>query len=422
MNEADLRERLTRAADVLPVADPPTERMAARGRRRQVGRRITAGVSALVVMAASAWALFALRPLETAKPSDSPLPAIARFDVGGRPIRPVAIGYGAGWFIVQDGEEIVLARVDDATGEVRRVEAAGLAGYVALGAGSVWAATCAEPNRTGCGEPHITRIDPGSLREIATIPLPNVALVSTLAFGAGSVWAGGFADDPVVFRIDASTNEIRSVLGDSECCRELTYGEGAIWGVASGRRHDRDIARIDLATEEVTYVELTGDQLRYGASTLAAGEGAVWVGVASVPQRSSVARLDPGSGRVTHVAEEVGSGWFTAGEGGLWIARTTATRCVELLRLDASDARAEVQRVVAMGETRFVSIGPPGSLLSVGVGEGAAWITIDSTGEVIRIDLDSLDNQPVRDPGCVTRPRFNSGVTPAQSRPIGSKA
>jgi hypothetical protein len=403
----DLKERLS----VLDQSEPPElwRDIAHRepGPTRGRGSKIPVIALALTVFAASATVL--VRALDTDRPAASPPPVIRESFVGGRPIRPIAVGFGAAWVIVQDDEtgKLGLARIDDASGEVVRVASAEEAGYVTVGAGSVWTATCTDPSVGGCGASRVLRIDPESLESIATIEV--VDFVSDITFGADSVWLAAHRDgESLVVRIDPETNAIRSRISGQFCCRALGYGEGRLWGVASQPPHDRELAIIDPETEAVSYPGLHDDRLKYGVSLVVAGEGAAWVETAGPGREGTIGRIDPGTGAVTNVAQDVGLGWFRAAEGAVWIARSPISGpCVELVRLDPVNAAETVAARVRMGQSRSArTFGPGGSIYSVAAGAGAVWLAIDHTWQVVRIDVPSLGQEAAADPGCTLEERI----------------
>jgi streptogramin lyase len=338
------------------------------------------------------------------KDEASPLrPAVEHYDMGGRPIRPIAVGYGAAWFIVQDGPgagELVLTRVDNASGDVTRVEAAGEAEYIAVGAGSIWTATCSGRTISGCPDPGLLRIDPQTLEAVATLELPGSPMA--LAFGGGSLWVAVHADKPSILRVDPATNQVVDTTSDDLCCHDIAYGEGALWGIAQGRPHDRELARIDPATGEITYpAESLRARFRYGGGSVVAGEGGIWVEASS-----TLVRVDPDSGLITHTLEDAVRSLFVASEGAVWLTRLTENQsCVELVRVDPDQVEPEVVRAIPLvGEWHPMDFPTLGPSMATGAGEGAVWITIDATWEVIRVDLARLDEGPATDPACTASP------------------
>jgi hypothetical protein len=379
------------------VEVPPLVPIASQGRRRILQRALAGTLVGIILTSGLVWGGLVLTKTEVA-PSGERRSAIEHYDMGGRPVRPIAVAYGAAWFIVQDGGagNLSLARIDNSTGDVERVSAAGEPEYIAVGSGSIWTATCSGRTISGCPDPQLFRIDPQTLEAVATLELPGSPMA--LAFGGGSAWVAVHTDKPSILRIDPTANQIVATISDQLCCHDISYGEGALWGIAQGRPHDGELARIDPARDTITYpAESFRERFRYGGSVVAAGEGAVWVGASG-----KLVRVDPVTGRITDVLENAASSLFVAAEGGVWGARLTADQaCVLLVRVDPDQVEPRVVRSIPLvGEWHpmdFVSLGPS---MATGAGEDAVWIAIDATWEVVRVDLDGIGDGPVTDPAC----------------------
>ncbi len=342
------------------------------------------------------------------KDEPPPRPAVRHFDMGGRPIRPVVVAYGAAWFTVQYPETgMGLARIDVETGEITRVRAAGHAGFIAAGAGSIWTASCTSAGPDCGNETTIFRIDPTTLDLVATIDLPQA--IFGIAFGAGSLWVTtSDGRDGHLRRIDPETNSVSLMIDGWACCQGTAFGEGSLWALGKiGGKFDGELARFDPATEEIHLQPKIRPHYRWGGHRLAVGEGAVWVHATGLGP-SALVRIDPATGEITHTNEDLQRwfAWFAVGEGGVWVVRPSETTpCLELVRLDPSDGRSQTVALVAIeNEPAYANIGVVGPLLGVGVGGQAAWITIDQSYEVIRVDLDRLDEGPFTDPACTASP------------------
>jgi hypothetical protein len=76
-----------------------------------------------------------------------------------------------------------------------------------------------------------------------------------------------------------------------------------------------------------------------------------------------------------------------------------------VLRIDPTAATSEVVRVLTLTGESQPTEGPGGPAIGVGAGDGDLWITIDATGEVIRVDVESLGDAIIADPGCSPAPQ-----------------
>ena len=160
----------------------------------------------------------------------------AEIDIGSDMCGLPAFGFGRVWISGCLGGEITV--VDATTNQVvGSFSGGGL--RVAISPDSVWVA-----NSTG-----LERIDPVSLRTVATIPVPGGP--EYLAYGAGSVWTTNH-DDGTVSRIDAATNKVvatipaGTVTGTSDDAF-ITFDFGAAWINDSTSGDSSTIWRIDPA-------------------------------------------------------------------------------------------------------------------------------------------------------------------------------
>jgi hypothetical protein len=383
-----LKERLERIAATAPVQDPPIEQIARSARRHSVVRGMSVAIVIAGLGGSSVWGLSALSGVRKDEPVGS-LSRIVHVPVGGRPIGSIQVGDGAAWVIVHKGGAgpPALVRVDAATFRANDITAAGEAERVALGAGSVWVATCATSK--GCVRYIVRRIDPRTFRVQTEIPIPG-DLVGQIGFGFGSLWV------PVrtvrtenswsLLRIDAATNRIIATIAG--CCSEVAVGEAGVWGIRTGT----EISRIDPRDNRIAAtVSLRHPGPRDLWSIPTVGEGAVWVVAGRGLGTTPLDRIDPANNRITRIPD-VGFGELAAGAGYVWMARCETQRpCIQLLRVDpATNAVVQPIQVVKQGPppAHFVCTCIGGPVLSVGVGEGAVWIGDETSFEVIAVPLD----------------------------------
>lgn len=150
----------------------------------------------------------------------------------------------------------------------------------------------------------IYRLDLGTMEPIATVPLRNPQAV---AIGYGSVWAATSMEaDSYIAKIDPGTNEVvastpvRNVF-------DLAAGEGAVWGLTSGWEQESGppkslpivaqeggLVRIDPKSGQVEWIKQT-----FGRA-LAVGAGAVWVVTydGTIGATAILKKIDPATGNV----------------------------------------------------------------------------------------------------------------------------
>jgi YVTN family beta-propeller protein len=220
------------------------------------------------------------------------------------PFVPSALAFGenALWAAGPSGGEGGLMEIDPRTGRVQGSFALGRSDPVAvsIGEGAIWVA--AKDDVRG---PAVLRVDPGTGRVIATIPLPPRSVTdastggsfldpqrpSDIAVGAGAVWltAGASPFTTVVTRIDPATNRVAKTIALDDAFA-VSVADGAVWVSGPGLA----VSRIDPATNEVVASIPAGN-----VSAISAGHGAVWV----VEWPDEVMRVDPRSGKVAAVID-----------------------------------------------------------------------------------------------------------------------
>ena len=181
---------------------------------------------------------------------------------------PVGAGLGFGSFWVRTAPGYDLYRIDTATAQVTadisglRQAPVGFGQYVAAGEGAIWT------SNINAGS--VSRIDPGTNRVVATIPVwptnscgpgPSTSCSSptAIAFAAGAVWVVLHHEWKVV-RIDPATNTVVATISlgsglPEDGPQELTAANGVVYvGGSSGHGGPAALERIDPATNTVTPV------------------------------------------------------------------------------------------------------------------------------------------------------------------------
>ena len=254
-----------------------------------------------------------------------------------------------------------VAEIDVRSGRVVRAKSVGVRpGPIAFGSKSLWIANLDDQT--------IQRVDPKSLRTLATIPLsapptglaasgdgvwvvePNanpaqssvsvsridpefnvpglpVHIGNVVPDGPGSVAAQGSAvwvapSNGLLTRLDALTGAPRTQLDPNASPSGIAVGEGAVWLTDS---------EPDSETNNVIRVDRTGllqaIPVGNGPSAIATGAGGVWV-VDALDE--TVVRIDPDTGSVT-ITIPVGRSpaGVAVGDGSVWVANSgdgTVTR------------------------------------------------------------------------------------------------
>ncbi len=337
------------ASPALP-ADPPS----APGHG---DRRARWGLAAAAALAAVVVAVVLLSGADTPEDDSDALTAVlrpARIAVSGSP-EHLAVGEGEIWVASTDGgsvtpiepdgkkgmpipvgmhpgavaagEGVVLVSTDDASA-IFRIDADNrtrvgspvpaqlqTGGDLAYGDGGFWAAMA---------DGTVGRIDAGTGRVVATVPVPEPGSDGKLAVGAGAVWVVASADSPqrsVIFRIDAQTRKVtdRLDLGRGSFAAGLAFGEGALWIPDVGRNR---LLRVDPATNRVSRTTEVSDGIT--SDDIAVADGAVWL---STHDPGRMLWFDPADGALAQAAPVettetselvvgLGSAWLSAPEDG----------------------------------------------------------------------------------------------------------
>jgi streptogramin lyase len=297
----------------------------------------------------------------------APLPAL---EVGA----PIAVGPGAGVPAAANGAVWVPTTDDGGLVEVaggavvsrtqvgpRSVTGEGYLDAAVAAGGSIWSAS--DVGST------IARVDPAS-GATSSIPVPERP--GGLTAGGGAVYAFHFLQ-PTLTRIEEASGAARRIDVPGTAAVGLAYGDGSLWLLTL--RPDR-VLQLDPATGAIRRsipldprLPRPGDLIDFW--WLANGEGAVW---ATMPNYDAVARVDVETGAVRFVRLDHGRPFGIAtGGGSAWVATDRA-----LVRLDGATGRPVAAAAIPRPqESAFVS---------VGYGDGAAWVTTFDRGTLVRVD------------------------------------
>jgi hypothetical protein len=287
---------------------------------------------------------------------------------------PIAVGPGAGvptvangavWVPTTDDGGLVKV-VGNAVASRTQVGPRSLTGEGYLDAavaagGSIWSAS--DIGST------IARVDPAS-GATSSIPVPERP--GGLTAGGGAVYAFHFLQ-PTLTRIEEASGAARRIDVPGTSAVGLAYGDGSLWLLTL--RPDR-VLQLDPATGAIRRaiplnprLPRPGDLIDFW--WLAYGEGAVW---ATMPNFDAVARVDVTTGAVRFVRLDHGRPFGVAtGGGSAWVATDRA-----LVRLDgATGSPVGAGTIPRPEESAFVS---------VGYGDGAAWVTTFDRGTLVRVD------------------------------------
>ena len=297
-------------AYVLVGALAPTRSPAQIAKRR----RVLMAAGALVVAAAIAGAtLYATRSSAVTVPPNSlgiidpkTNNVVGHVIVGSRP-EGVAVGEHAVW--VANLDDKTLSRIDPATRtRTRTILLDATPTGVAVGFGWVWVAN----GLLGT----VSRVAP-QYSGIATIrppftPIGGTGARGSIAIGAASVWVA-FGDSSVS-RIDPTSLRVVATIVAGNTPSAVAFGSQSVWVT---NEHDSNVSRINPKTNGRTF----GPPLTVGLSPsgVAAGGGAVWVTDTGIDQ---VTRIDPGSGSETSFSVGRAPVGIVYGAGAVWVANS----------------------------------------------------------------------------------------------------
>jgi streptogramin lyase len=295
-----------------------------------------------------------------------PLPAL---DVG----TPLAVGPGPGVPAVQGGSIWVPTTND---GGLVRISGGAVASRTQVGprsqsgeryldaavagGGAIWSAS--DIGGT------IARVDPvsGATNSLFVPERPG-----GLTEGDGSVWAFHFLQTTITRIDEARSTASRLEVPDARAAG-LAYGGGSLRLLSINPNRVQQLEPASAAVRRT--IAINPSTRRRGALIdawwLAYGEGAVW---ATLPNYDTVARVDATTGAVQYVHLDQGQPFGIAvGGGSAWVATDRA-----VVRLDGATGKP----IAASSLPRTQSTG----FVSVGYGDGAAWVTNFDRGTLVRV-------------------------------------
>lgn len=251
-----------------------------------------------------------------------------------------------------------LSRIDAVTNSVADAVPLSVEGgadplSIAVGEGSLWVGTNLRDETGQSASAWLLRIDPGSGRELAAIPIgagPSVAV------GVGAVWVTSGRDNTLA-RIDPTSNRVVATI-PVECPWSVAADETAVWVAGPG-----SVMRIDPATNRtVAEVDLGQEDLR---PEVAMGAGAVWVAYYGFPLgdwgrlTGHLVRIDPATNTIVADIPTGGAIGLAVGADSVWI-----TTGQSLARVDAR-TNAVVSKV---------TVSNAGGVDGVAVSEHTVWL------------------------------------------------
>jgi streptogramin lyase len=299
--------------------------------------------------------------------------------------------------IFGDAVKVIAPR---AIGELRRTATLHLgktADWVAIAPDAVWVGS------TGPFAVH--RIDPKTNKRVATVKLPGEPCAG-LATGFGSLWVPLCGRTKMLAKVDLESNKLLNVfkIGPAAAEGGVTASPDSVWLVVD---KDGSLARLDPSTGTVRQTI----RVPPGSYNPFYSDGQVWVTRAD---GGEITAVDATTGVVSATAQTgPGPRFLTAGAGAVWalnqgdgsltrvdIRTRTATKTIPLgipghggdISFGGGMVWTTVWKVplsVVDGTSAALLCqwqGPGGD--SLGIGDGAIWLTDYHAGTVSRIELD----------------------------------
>lgn len=221
------------------------------------------------------------------------------------------------------------------------------ADWVAIAPGAVWVGS------TGPFAVH--RIDPQTNKRVATVKLPGEPCAG-LATGFGSLWIPLCGRTQMLAKVDLLSNKLLSVFNIGPAAAEggVTASPDSVWLVID---KEGSLARIDPATGTVRQTI----QVPAGSYNPFYIDGQVWV---TRVDGSEITAIDAVTGQVSATAQTgPGPRFLTTGGGAVWT----------LNQGDGSLTRVDIQ---TRKTTKTIALGTPGHGGDISFGGGMVWTTM----------------------------------------------
>jgi virginiamycin B lyase len=221
------------------------------------------------------------------------------------------------------------------------------ADWVAITPGAVWVGS------TGPFAVH--RIDPKTNQRVASVKLPGEPCAG-LATGFGSLWVPLCGRTQMLAKVDLLSNKLLNVFNIGPAAAEggVTVSPDSVWLVID---KEGSLARIDPATGTVRQTV----HVPAGSYNPFYSDGQVWVTRAD---GSEITAVDAATAQVSATAQTgPGPRFLTAGAGAVWT----------LNQGDGSLTRVDIQTKKA---TKTVALGTPGHGGDISFGGGMVWTTM----------------------------------------------
>jgi streptogramin lyase len=151
----------------------------------------------------------------------------------------------------------------------------------------------------------IARLDPGTGRVLATIPIAGLRNDGArMAADATSLWVGNTYDNTLA-RIDLKTNQLLKVIPIDALPTSVAVADGSVWVCAHHSFHAQPaVWRIDPATYQTVAKIDTTEGLGYQCGAVTADpNGVIWVGtVQELRNEWGLLRIDPATNRIVAMA------------------------------------------------------------------------------------------------------------------------
>jgi len=227
----------------------------------------------------------------------------ARIPMGAPEAGPwgVTAGGGAVW---ASFEEATVLRIDPGSGKVTAKLPVPNIGAFAIGDGALWSPCCETERPKIIGG--VTKVDLATRRVVVRVPIKGNPFAAAVA--GGRVWVAGDLPNSM-WRLNPVRNTVSAVTGSylRQGVLHMAAGPGVLWLTSSAglRQIDPTSGRM-LAT-----IPLPGQP-----AGLAVGPDAVWVTTDS----GTLARVDPKAGRVTGTLQLPEAGKLALTPDAVWVA------------------------------------------------------------------------------------------------------